>query len=110
MECSFSSGSIDTGTGSQSPFQQLQGGPEAVEIWYTSGCYFKAPQTLNPQQLRGTADIVLEAGAVVEHMSSADGSSSTAGAGTCVVRWLLCYSNEGDRRLKWARNEVYRAT
>jgi hypothetical protein len=109
MECCFSSGSIDTGTGSQSPFQQLQGGPEAVEIWYTSGCYFKAPQTLNPQQLRGTADIVLEAGAVVEQMSSADGSSSTAGAGTCVVRWLLCYSNEGDRRLKWARNEVYRA-
>lgn len=111
MECRFSSGSIDAGdAGSSNPFQQLHGGPEAMEVWYTSGCYFRAPQNVSPECLGGAADVVLEAGAVVGQAgSSGGGGSSSASAGDAIVRWLLCYENEGDRRLKWARNEVYRA-
>lgn len=107
MECSFSTGSIDAAGGSsKSPFEQRQGGPDAVEVWYDSGCYFRAPPSLSPEQLRTAADVVLEAGAV----TNPDGSnSSRADAGATIVRWLLCYKSEGDRRLKWARNEVYTA-
>jgi hypothetical protein len=116
MECSYSCGSIDAGDGgSSSPFKQLQGGPDAFEVWYDSGCYFKAPQNLIPECLGGAADVVLEAGAVVGPHSSHEGGSSSgsgsssASAGSTIVRWLLCYKSDGDRRLKWVRNEVYRA-
>jgi hypothetical protein len=110
MECSFSSGSIDAAdAGSSSLFQQLQGGPNEMEVWYDSGCYFRAPRSLSSESLGSAADVVLEAGAVVGPSSGSSSSGGSSAGTDAIVRWLLCYQNQSDRRLKWVRNEVYRA-
>lgn len=98
MECTITSSS--TSSSSDSMWEQCTGGPDATEVWYDSGCYFRAPQSINPDVSAG-GDVILEAGVVTP--VSQGGSSKLAG----IVRWLLCYSSAGERRLKWARNEVY---
>lgn len=99
MECTIStSTSAEDATNT---WELYTGGPEAVETWYESGGYFRAPKTLGPDVVAGK-DVILEAG-VVTPVHDGSGSEKQSG----IARWLLCYRSTGDKRVKWARHEVY---
>lgn len=87
----------------------LHGGPGAVEVWYDSCCYFRVPATLKPEAV-GDQDVVFEVGALIpapKGASNCFGNRASVGKAGGLVRWLVCYSSTGDRRLKWSKNEVF---
>jgi len=83
--------------------QLVGGGAQPVEVWYDSCCYFRVPASISPEVAAGE-DIILEAGALLPSQGGSHGAEAVAGG---LVRWLVCYSSTGDRRLTWARNELY---
>lgn len=92
--------------GATSGSGQLVGGvAQPVEVWYDSCCYFRVPASISPEVAAGE-DVILEAGALLPRQGGGNGAEAVAGG---LVRWLVCYSSTGDRRLKWARNELYTA-
>lgn len=105
-DCTYSSYSNSQGSSKEA---LLSGGPNAVEVWYDSNCYFKVPASLNPEAV-GDKDVIVEVGALIpapkgsrrraeSHSASVDGSVG-------LVRWLVRYSGQS-RHLKWARNELF---
>lgn len=106
-QCTYSSYSSSQGTIREA---LLAGGPNPVEVWYDSCCYFKVPASLDPAALDGK-DVILEVGALIPASTGSKsrfvGHSAAVDGAAGLVRWLVCYSSTGDRRLKWARNEVF---
>lgn len=103
--CTYSSHSSPSGTTTEA---LLHGGPEAVEVWYDSCCYFRVPATLDPESVAGQ-DVIFEVGALIpapEGASNCMGHGASVGKSAGLVRWLVCYSSSGERRLKWASNEL----
>jgi hypothetical protein len=105
-QCTYSSNSSPAGTTTTA---LLHGGPGAVEVWYDSCCYLRVPATLDPHALAGQ-DVIFEVGALIpapEVASNCMGHGASVGKSAGLVRWLVCYSSTEERRLKWARNELF---
>ncbi len=103
MACTISAGQDDAGPAMLS---KHVGGPQTVEAWRPGAAYFRAPRSLSAACLAGR-DVVIEVGALACGLQGAQELGAHSDAG--LVRWLLCYSSTGLRRLMWARHEVYSA-